>query len=86
MEGAVDTTTLTISATLYVRVPLWGRVKITSISGSLTEGIKLSINVLVASGTIGLRLVNGKEVRFMVDLDVKFVGKINDDIKLFTLP
>jgi hypothetical protein len=85
LEGSIDIGTLTLSATLYVRVPLWGRVKIISISGNLREGIKLSINVLVASGTIGLRL-DGKDLRFLVDLEVKFVGKIKDDIKLFTLP
>ena len=86
LEGAIDPATLGLVANLYTRVPLWGRVLITPVSGNLMEGIRLSINVLVASGIFGLRLVNGREVRFLADLNVKFVGRIKDDIKLFTLP
>ena len=85
LEGAIDPATLDLVANLYTRVPLWGRVLITPVSGNSREGIRLSIDVLVASGFFGLRL-DGKDVRSIVDLNVKFVGKIKDDIKLFTLP
>lgn len=85
LEGAIAPINIGISATLYVKVPLWGRVKITSLFGILKQGINLDINILVASGTVGLKLV-GHDVHIIVRLSVKFVGEINGDVKLFTLP
>ena len=87
LEGAIDPATLVLVANFYTRVPLWGRVLIAPVSGELMQGIKTEIDLSVVKGTFGLKLVYGKEeVRFLVDLNDKFVGIIKDDIKLFTLP
>ena len=83
LEGVTDPANLDTHTTLYIRVPLWGRVKLTSLSGNLEYGINSSINNLIASGNVGLKLA-GLDVYIRVDLDVKFAGRIKDDCKLFT--
>ena len=85
VRGAIDPVTLAMVGELNATVPLWGRAKISLMSGNLKDGIDLSINAFVARGTFGLRL-SGKDMRSLVDLDVKSAGKIKDDIKLLTLP
>ena len=85
LEGAIDPETFRLVANLYTRVPLRGRVLITPVSGNLKESIQLSVNAILASGNVDLRLF-GKNVRSIVDLDVKFVGKIREDYQLLTLP
>jgi hypothetical protein len=71
---------------LYLNVPLWGRVKLTTLSGSLWYSIPQEINVSVAKGNVKLYLANGKEVQIHIALDIKSAGNITWDMKLFTLP
>jgi hypothetical protein len=85
LEGNIDSVDLNISSSLYVRVPFLGRFQLTTVSGNMKNGIKVNVDVLLAKGTFGLKL-SGREVRALVDLNVKFVGHFKDDLKLLTLP
>jgi hypothetical protein len=86
LEGFVDLKTLAINATLYVRVPLWGRVQISAFLGNLKVGVSLNIKELVATGTVVFTLVNSSVVQADVNLHVQFVGDLADNSVLFNLP
>ena len=89
--ASITPSTLTISAQLYVKVPLAGRVNITGISGSLITGATAKFNVFVASGSITLtakKNANNKHDLYVsYSLKVSLVGTIQgSDYKLITLP
>ncbi|KAF8516894.1 hypothetical protein JB92DRAFT_2908863 [Gautieria morchelliformis] len=85
MEGAIDTVDLNTKGTLYVRIPFWGRVKATSFSGNLKDGINQKVDSFIAKGTFSLKL-SGRELRIHEELDVTLAGEGADEAKLFTLP
>ena len=76
LQGSMDPTELMIQATLYVRVPFAGRIKITSISGSLkSASIKAVIDAVVAKGTAELSLDEGY-LAIALGVTVRLVGSI----------
>jgi hypothetical protein len=84
VKGTLDTSKLDIHAQFFVRVPLWGLVQLGTFVGGLHEGIGLKIKFSVADGAVRL-YIKDKDVRLNVQLGVKFIGHINDDVKLFTI-
>jgi hypothetical protein len=86
LQGTIDLSKFVIQATLFVRVPILGRVKVISFGGNLRNGIKIPVNTFIANGVIEIRLANGKDVILTVDLNVKIIGKVKGSVKLFTLP
>ncbi len=83
--GSVDKATFNVSVKLYVKVPIFGRVNIATIAGSLRKGVTVKINVAVASGSATLSL-QGKVLYIELKLKVKFIGNIGGKYKLLTLP
>ncbi|CCO31455.1 hypothetical protein BN14_05497 [Rhizoctonia solani AG-1 IB] len=90
VSGTVDPENLAVKASLYVSVPLAGRVKITSLEGSLKTGVTAKINVAVASGSANLHIKEegGKNVLYVnAKVKVRLVGEKNiPDTRLVTLP
>jgi hypothetical protein len=78
-----------VSCSLYVKIPILGRVKISSLTGSLASGgaqVKATINVRVAKGSASLFL-KGKDLYLGIAIKVQFIGEINQrEVKLLTLP
>ncbi|KAJ7021540.1 hypothetical protein C8F04DRAFT_1195303 [Mycena alexandri] len=92
-NGTIDPEMLAVSASLYVRVPVAGRVKITSLTGSLLSGVSAQINVVVASGSATLTAVpnpsTGKhDLMINASAEVALIGKVTTGgpIKLLSLP
>ncbi|KAH9975630.1 hypothetical protein BJV74DRAFT_953690 [Russula compacta] len=87
---------LTVSAELFIVIPVAGRVKLTSVKGSLLGdvGVQASINVFAAKGTAKLYAKensdNKHDLYISLSLDVVLVGEIHiggdDGVKLFALP
>ncbi|KAF8188912.1 hypothetical protein K438DRAFT_1972094 [Mycena galopus ATCC 62051] len=92
VSGSVDPSSLSASITLYVKIPLAGRVSLTKIEGSLINGLIANINVVLASGQAVLSAQvngNGKHDLFInASLDIRFVGtfKTPGNFKILTLP
>jgi hypothetical protein len=90
--ASITPSNLFISAQLFVKAPIVGRINLTGISGSLVDGqgVKAQFNVKVASGNITLHAKkNGKKHDLYVSyaLHVALVGNIKgNDFKLVTLP
>ncbi|KZS90899.1 hypothetical protein SISNIDRAFT_487918 [Sistotremastrum niveocremeum HHB9708] len=82
---SLDIATLVVEFTVYITVPILGRVELGSISGDLTKGgVTLSFNVYVASGTITLYIKDGY---LWANIDVKsIVGNYDKDIQIFKIP
>jgi len=93
LVGSVDPTSFTISAVLYARIPIAGRVRITGIEGSLLgEGVSVDVNVQLAHGKATFTASqnsSGKHDIFVeASVTIKFYGTISSSGKdrLFTLP
>ncbi|CAE6439344.1 unnamed protein product [Rhizoctonia solani] len=90
VSGTIEPEKLAVKASLYVSVPLAGRVKITSLEGSLITGVTAKINVAVASGSANLfiKKEGGKNVLYVsAKVKVQLVGeKSVPETRLVTLP
>jgi hypothetical protein len=86
LEAFVNPITLDIKATLFVRVPQWGRVQIADFMDNLRKDINLRIDEIAAKGTVVFKLKNDKEVWADVNLQVRYTGNITDNEMLFKLP
>lgn len=92
LVGSISPTTLTIAAALFVRVPIAGRVRLVGIQGSLTgpNGLRVAVNAVIASGSVTLQAkksaVGKYELWITLDLQIKFVGRITDSVRLLILP
>ncbi|KAG6856091.1 hypothetical protein H0H87_007531 [Tephrocybe sp. NHM501043] len=84
LVGTYNPTTLDIHATFYAKIPIMGRIEVTKLQGNLKDGITSNVNLVLAKGTVGLRLA-GKQVICDVDLDIKFIGKIKQSVPLFVI-
>lgn len=89
----MEPTTLTVAAGLFVKIPIAGRVRISSIEGSLLNGagVTAEINAIVAKGSAKLtahRNDQGKHDLYIdLTLSVKFIGSISSgNLRLLTLP
>jgi hypothetical protein len=92
MVGAISADTgNNISATLYGRIPMLGRVKIASLSGALvTDGkattVSVNVDVAVAKGSVSLTL-DSKILYITFHLEVKLLGTLTEQkYKLLTIP
>ncbi|GAB1526255.1 hypothetical protein RhiTH_009422 [Rhizoctonia solani] len=92
VSGTIVPEKLAVKVSLYVSVPLAGRVKITSLEGSLNsaEGVTAKINVAVASGSAKLftKDEGGKHALYInAQVKVQLVGtKTVPDTRLLLLP
>ena len=92
MVASITPINLFLSAQLFVKVPIVGRVNLTKISGSLLDkqGVNGQFNAKVASGNINLHVkMNGNLHDLLVSYVLKIprVGQIQGkDVKLGTLP
>ncbi|KAJ7580384.1 hypothetical protein C8J56DRAFT_1103404 [Mycena floridula] len=91
LTGSIDPTSLSTSLTLYVSVPIWGRVNIAEIKGGLIEGIVVKVDVKLAKGTVNLNtksVAGGKhDLYIKASLDISILGHFDTgDLNLFTLP
>ncbi len=83
---------ITVSAALFVNLPLVGSVQLITISGDLEgDGVKVTINIVVAQGTATLfarENSSGKHDLYInVELSVEFIGDIaNAQVDLGPLP
>jgi hypothetical protein len=84
LEGDLDVGKKAVAATLYAKIPFIGRVKLAGVSGDLVKGIQASINVVVASGSITLKLQNSTDVVATIKAHVQWVGDFDQTFKLFT--
>ncbi|KAH9970068.1 hypothetical protein BJV74DRAFT_264428 [Russula compacta] len=85
LQGWIDLTTLAISATLSVRIPIVGTHQIASVNGSLKSGITVSFGVpKVLSGSAKFY---AKDKWLYVDLSATVFGKKGSiTIKLIPIP
>ncbi|KAJ7073737.1 hypothetical protein C8F01DRAFT_1242040 [Mycena amicta] len=92
VTGSVDPSSFSAAVTLYVNIPLAGRVSLTKIQGSLLTGITANINVVLASGNAVLSATpngSGKHDLYIeAVLSITFVGdfKTPGRFKILTLP
>ncbi|KAF8551401.1 hypothetical protein OG21DRAFT_1512767 [Imleria badia] len=93
LVGSIDPGKLTAAAELFIKIPIAGRVRIGNLQGSLTSGIKININAVIAKGSVTLgadKNAQGKHALFVdLNLDVKGIGKIGSGgkkLNLLTLP
>ncbi|KAJ6560588.1 hypothetical protein DFH09DRAFT_1083454 [Mycena vulgaris] len=92
VSGSVDPSSLSASITLYVNIPLAGRVSLEKLEGSLITGITANINVVLVQGTAVLTAQvgpSGKHDLFIqASLTIQFVGTIKTpgNFKILTLP
>jgi len=61
-KGTINIIDLSIYVEIGVTVPFIGYVKITSVKGNLKEGVTISFDVAVASGSVTFFLRNGNEL------------------------
>ena len=90
LAGSIDPE-LSISASLYAKIPFVGRVLLTSLNGALSSGITASIDTALATGTVTSTTEQNSsgthDLYISANLNVKFVGNIaTDKFKLSTLP
>ncbi|KAJ7586323.1 hypothetical protein C8J56DRAFT_1165386 [Mycena floridula] len=86
LVGSIDPRSLTAALTLYVNFPLWGRVNIAEIAGSLITGIAVQVDVILAKGTVKL-YVKDRVLYINAALDLKFLGHFETgDLRLIPLP
>lgn len=81
LSGTVNTATLGITIN-----PTIVGINLGTISGNLKDGITVSINIFVASGSITLYLKNGNQVWIHYDVQIKFDGSFTDDKLIMALP
>ncbi|KAJ7574923.1 hypothetical protein C8J56DRAFT_1124779 [Mycena floridula] len=91
IAGSIDPTSLSASLTLYVSIPIWGRVNIAEIAGSLITGITVQVDVKLAKGrvTVSTKVAAGgkHDLYIKATLDISIVGHFDTgELKLFTLP
>ncbi|CAA7269126.1 unnamed protein product [Cyclocybe aegerita] len=93
LVGSISPASLFISAELFVKIPIAGRVKLTSIKGSLKDGasVTATINVVVAKGSAKFTAKSnssGKhDLYCTLFVNVVLFGDINlPDVKIFALP
>ncbi len=92
MVASITPSNLFLSAQLFAKIPIVGRVNLTKISGSLVDGqgVKAQFNLKVASGNITLSAKkNGNKHDLFVSyaLHISIVGNIKgNNFKLVTLP
>ncbi|KAJ7898484.1 hypothetical protein B0H13DRAFT_2337420 [Mycena leptocephala] len=92
VSGSVDPASLSASITLYVNIPLAGRVSLTKVEGSLITGITASINVVLATGKAVLSAQVGPsgkhDLYIQASLSIRFVGDFNTpgNFRILTLP
>jgi hypothetical protein len=92
IKGSIVIADLSVSVTLYAKVPVAGRVQLTTIRGSLKgQGITAKINVKIAQGTATLYVKQNSsgnhDLYIRIQLKVKFIGNIGGgEYKLVTLP
>ena len=70
----------TANGTIYLKVPLLGKVKLATFSGNLYDGITISVNAVVASGsiTLGVQSYNGVDWETVnAGLSTSFTGQIS---------
>ncbi|KAE8158548.1 hypothetical protein BDV40DRAFT_304121 [Aspergillus tamarii] len=80
LVGYIDTSTLEAG----IRLEVFGA-HILNLFGNLKDGIVGRIDLFLAKGEIRLYLKNGKEVWLRYDVNVRFDGHFQDDIKLLTI-
>jgi hypothetical protein len=86
LKGTIDITTLAFHLEVYLIIPIWGRVSIGEIDGSLKDGITLEIGVKgIATGSLHFYLKNKWDLYVDIELDT-IVGKWIDTVFLFTIP
>lgn len=98
LVGSIAPSKLTISAKLFVVIPVAGRVELTSLKGSLLDdvGVTATVNVFAARGTAKIFAKSnssGKhDLYCTLDLDVVLVGEFkvpkesSGGIKIYSLP
>ncbi|KAJ7448529.1 hypothetical protein FB451DRAFT_1567226 [Mycena latifolia] len=93
LVGTLDPADLSVAASLYVRVPVAGRIKITGVKGSLANGgsIEANIDVVLAHGKATLTAPDNGSGKHDLTIDatitISMVGDIKTGaIKLLTLP
>ncbi|KAJ7743074.1 hypothetical protein B0H14DRAFT_3514945 [Mycena olivaceomarginata] len=92
VSGSVDPASLSASITLYVNIPLAGRVSLTKVEGSLITGITANIDVVLAKGKAVLSAQvgpSGKHDQYIqASLSIRFVGDFNTpgNFRILTLP
>ncbi|KAF7290804.1 hypothetical protein MIND_01321400 [Mycena indigotica] len=92
LSGNVDPSSLSASVTLYVKIPLAGRISLTKIEGSLINGITANINVILASGRATISAPVGPSGKHDLTIDatlsIQFVGDFGTGgkHKILTLP
>lgn len=59
-------------------------IKLGSFYGNLKDGLVINIDLFLVKGSIKFYLKNGNELWIRVDLDVKFDGSFNQDIKILS--
>lgn len=90
MVGSIDPE-LSMSGSLYAKIPFVGRTVLANLKGSLDTGVTQNIDNPLAKGTVTFTTKQNSSGRHdlyaNIDLDVKFVKKFSTGtIKLFTLP
>ncbi|MEZ0095593.1 hypothetical protein [Streptacidiphilus sp. EB129] len=86
LAGAVDTATDDVHATLYAKIPIIGRVRLTELSGNLDQGITRDVNAVVAKGTFSLWVDANRKVWAQTAMDLKFIGRTDCKAPILTLP
>ncbi|KZT40414.1 hypothetical protein SISSUDRAFT_1031970 [Sistotremastrum suecicum HHB10207 ss-3] len=89
VKGSIDTSSLSVSADAQVYVPIKGWTTIAHIAGSLKTGVSVSVNVLIAKGTITIKIENYQGADWLtLILDLTVLGSYNfsKTIHLFKVP
>ncbi|KAF7321193.1 hypothetical protein HMN09_00207800 [Mycena chlorophos] len=92
LTGSIDPSSLSCSLTLYVNIPLAGRVSLAKITGSLITGVTAQISVVLVTGTANLNAKLGSsgkhDLYINAGLSITFIGSWNTpgEFKIMTLP
>ena len=92
LVGSISTSELNILATLYVNIPIVGRIELVKLVGSLLdEGVTENVNLAIAKGSVNVKArtnaVGKHDLYINLNLDIKFVKTFNTgDLKLLSLP
>lgn len=86
LKGTIDTDTLNVDVALYATLPVLGNLKLAEASGNLNDGVTLTFNAAVASGTVKLYLKNGNEVWLQFNVSTLLATSVQGDVKVLTLP
>ncbi|KAF8596563.1 hypothetical protein BDV93DRAFT_528002, partial [Ceratobasidium sp. AG-I] len=85
MKASVNTSLLSINASVGVNIPFLGYKELAGLSGDLNKGVSAAIDAYAVRGEVRVFLKDGKQVWIRLELSSPFFSVQGKEFKIFTL-